>query len=246
MKKAIFITVRTGSTRLPNKPIIKIEGKHTIEYVIDNVKKTSLANEIILCTTEKQEDLILCEIATKNGIKCFRGDEHNKWLRWQGACQEFDVDFFVNADGDDLFYEASLADLCLNQMLESDNKDIVIDGQGLYNDVYGISRKALSEICSLDGIDQIEPHHLVQFLRDTDISVVKIKDIPDFYKKKDSRMTLDYDADLDFFRKVIQHFGNQEYGLREINAFLDENPEVKMINYWLEDEWKRNQQRREK
>ena len=39
MLKAIFISVRTGSTRLPNKSILKIKNKHTIEYVIDSVKK---------------------------------------------------------------------------------------------------------------------------------------------------------------------------------------------------------------
>ena len=34
----IFITVRTGSTRLPNKSILKIKDKYTIEYVSNSVK----------------------------------------------------------------------------------------------------------------------------------------------------------------------------------------------------------------
>ena len=38
--KAIFISVRTGSTRLSNKSILKIKNKFTIEYVIDGVKKS--------------------------------------------------------------------------------------------------------------------------------------------------------------------------------------------------------------
>ena len=67
--KGIFITVRTGSTRLPNKSILKINGKHTIEYLIERVKKSRLADEIILCTTSKPEDDILCRIAVKNNIK---------------------------------------------------------------------------------------------------------------------------------------------------------------------------------
>jgi len=29
--KAIFITVRVGSSRLPNKSLLKIRGKYTIE-----------------------------------------------------------------------------------------------------------------------------------------------------------------------------------------------------------------------
>ena len=35
MLKAIFISVRTGSTRLPNKSILKIENKHTKECILD-------------------------------------------------------------------------------------------------------------------------------------------------------------------------------------------------------------------
>ena len=72
MNKGIFITVRTGSTRLPNKSILKIYGKYTIEYLIERVKESRLADEIILCTTSKLEDDILCRIATKNNIKYFK------------------------------------------------------------------------------------------------------------------------------------------------------------------------------
>lgn len=242
MKKAIFITVRTGSSRLPSKPLLKIRDKHTIEYVINNVKKSSLADQIILCTTDKQQDLRLCEIAEENEIQYFRGEEENKWNRWMGACEKFGIDFFVNADGDDLFYESDLADICFQQVLNSDNKEIVIDGQGLYNDVYGISSKTLSYIRSMDGIQDIEPHHLIKFLKNSPIEVKKIQNVPKLYEKRDSRMTLDYPEDFSFFKTVIEHFGDKEYDLGLINKFLDENPSVKHINYFLEKKWKENQQ----
>ena len=65
---AILITVRTGSTRLPNKAILEIEGKSTIEHLISRVKHSKLADKIILCTTELEEDNVLCEIAKRNKI----------------------------------------------------------------------------------------------------------------------------------------------------------------------------------
>ena len=63
MVTAILITVRTNSTRLPNKALLKIMGKETIVYLIDRVKKSKLADKIILCTTKNKEDDILCKIA---------------------------------------------------------------------------------------------------------------------------------------------------------------------------------------
>ena len=47
MKKAILITVRTGSTRLPQKALLEINGKSTIVHLIDRLKQSKLANDII-------------------------------------------------------------------------------------------------------------------------------------------------------------------------------------------------------
>ena len=66
--KAIFISDRTGSTRLPQKALIDIEGRKTIEYLIDRVKRSQYAENIILCTTTLEEDDILCDVAHKNNI----------------------------------------------------------------------------------------------------------------------------------------------------------------------------------
>ena len=63
---AIFITVRTGSTRLPNKSLLKIRNKTTIEHLISRVKKSKKADAVILCTTKLDSDDVLCEMAVRN------------------------------------------------------------------------------------------------------------------------------------------------------------------------------------
>ena len=85
MKKAVFITVRTGSTRLPKKCLLKIAGLTTIEHLIKRVKKSKLADLIVLCTTQLNEDDVLCEVAHKEDIKCFRGSVKDKLMRWLKA-----------------------------------------------------------------------------------------------------------------------------------------------------------------
>src|SRR5580692_2049369 len=103
--KAIFITVRTSSTRLPKKCLLPFGDARTIEFLIRRLKRSRLAEVIILCTTENPEDDILCRIAGQEGILFFRGSEKDKLARWNGAAQRYNVDFFVTADGDDLFCE---------------------------------------------------------------------------------------------------------------------------------------------
>ena len=96
--------------------------------MINSVKKSKFADEIILCTTDLKQDEILCAIARKNKISFFQGDEHNKSKRRYEACKKFNIDFFVTADGDDLFYDVGLSDLCFEQIKDNDF---------LHNNYYG-------------------------------------------------------------------------------------------------------------
>ena len=72
MKKSVFITARTISTRLKNKALIELEnGLTTLEYLIKRIKMCNNADDIVLCTTRDCSDDRLVEIAIKNEIKFF-------------------------------------------------------------------------------------------------------------------------------------------------------------------------------
>tara|TARA_R110001592_G_scaffold355328_1_gene655830 strand:+ start:9090 stop:10979 length:1890 start_codon:yes stop_codon:yes gene_type:complete len=234
---SIFITVRTGSTRLPNKSILTIKGKHTIEYVIDSAKKSKHADRIVLCTTDKKEDNILCEIAKKNGIEFFRGSEHDKLNRWWWALLTNEhIDSVVTVDGDDLFYDAKLADLCFEQLEDSD----FVNGQGLYNDTYGFKDNFLEEVMRAKKDQIIEPHEIVNFLKNKDFKVSELKDVPYYFKKQNIRMTLDYQEDFNFFKNVIENL-DDNFTLKDVLNYLLVNESVVDINYFREEEWKNNQ-----
>ena len=248
MIKSIFITVRTGSSRLPNKSILKIKDKYTIEYVIDSVKKSKYADKIILCTTRSSEDDILCNIAKNNGIEFYQGSKLNKFKRWADAAEKFDVDFFVTADGDDLFYDAGLADLVFEQF-EKEGAEL-ITGRGLYIDVYGVKTSAmLSVLGSMHPDKTTEPFHLEYWFDTRQIGhklyyTQIIKNVPDIYKKK-YRMTLDYQEDFDFFKTIIENL-NDRFDFMDILNYIKKNKSVTDINSFRETDWKQNQVKYEK
>lgn len=240
--KAIFVSVRTGSTRLPKKALIDIQGKKTIEHLIDRVKHSRYAEKIILCTTTLSEDDILCTVAKNNGIDYFRGSSPDKLKRWAGAAQKYNVDFFVNVDGDDIFFDSGLADLCFEQYDSSSNKLEFIDGRGLYNDVYGIKVSALNKVCDFKrdtDTEFIRPY----FVEAEKFNTQKIQNVPEKYEKKNIRMTLDYQDDLKFFKTVIQHCLDNDINMSfdNILLFLEKNPAVVDINWHCEQSWKDNQ-----
>ena len=235
MVKGIFISVRTGSTRLPNKSMLKIKNKHTIEYVIDSVKKSQYADEIVLCTTDKAEDVILGAVAEVNKIKFYYGDENNKLKRWYEAAKKFNIDYFVTVDGDDLFYDSRLADLCFEQVGDSD----LVNGQGLYNDTYGIKTTTLESMLNILENEIVEPHEMVKLFQNK-FDIKTPTNIPSFLQKQNIRMTLDYEEDLKFFENVINNIKNN-FDLDDVLLYLKENKSVIDLNYFREDDWKKNQ-----
>jgi len=242
--KAIFITVRTGSTRLPNKSILKIKDKYTIEYVIDSVKKSKYTDKIVLCTTTLDGDNILCDIATKNGIEYFRGSVTDKLERWRGTCDKYGIDFFVTADGDDLLCEPELIDLAFEQY-ERTNTDF-IQGKDIIcgSFTYGIKSEALKKVCEIKDTDDTEMMWV--YFTDTGLfNVQNLENVPKEYMRTDIRMTLDYEDDFKFFKNIFENLA-VDFNLKDVLYYIDKNPNVKNINYYLEDKWSKNQQQKTK
>jgi spore coat polysaccharide biosynthesis protein SpsF len=241
--KALFISARTGSTRLPNKATLDLCGRPAIQYLIDNLKKSVLADRVILCTTQLDEDDILCRLAKENGILFFRGSSEDKLERWRAACEEYDIQFFINADGDDLFFDYGLADLCFKQYIDT-GADF-IDGRGLYNDVYGITYDSLKKVCANkpdNDTEFIRPHFVAPAY---EFTVEPVKNTPGKYLKKNIRMTLDYEEDLRFFEAVVSYFINNDLELefQAILDYLEMRPDIVDINWAREQNWKDNQKK---
>ena len=93
----------------------------------------------------------------------------------------------------------------------------------------------------MEKVSEIEPHNIINFLKDSNVVVNKVLNVPNLYKKKDIRMTLDYKEDFEFFKEVIKHFNGEKFGLSEIVSYIEQNPSIKDINKHLEIAWKENQ-----
>ena len=220
IKNALFITVRTGSTRLPQKALLKINDKSTIEHLIDRLKLSRSKDGIILCTTDLDSDLVLCKIAHRTGIEYFRGSVEDKLARWLGAAEQFGVEYFVTADGDDLFCEPELIDLAFEQYQRT--KADFIEGVGVIcgSFTYGISVSALRKVCEIKDTEDTEM--MWTYFKDTGLfKVEQLQNVPALFLRPDIRMTLDYHEDLAFFTKIIQELGckGKTFTLRDIVAY---------------------------
>jgi spore coat polysaccharide biosynthesis protein SpsF (cytidylyltransferase family) len=247
MKSAVFVTVRSRSSRLPNKAFLPIKGKPTIWHVIERAKRVRNADLVVVCTTDQPDDDEICAIAKACGVEVFRGSESDKLARWQGATKEFGIKYFVTADGDDLFCEPELNALALDQFA-SGKADFIQSGTvipGAFT--YGIRASALDKVCEIKATDETEMMWV--YFTQTGLFVVEelAGDLAR-YARDNVRITLDYEEDLAFFRAVFDALFDADPAmpLSKVLAYLDEHPEVVAMNSKLNAVWSSNQTQKTK
>jgi spore coat polysaccharide biosynthesis protein SpsF len=248
MKNAIFITVRTDSSRLPNKALLKILEKPIIELVILRAKQVKNSDNIILCTTIRQIDDELVQIAKKCGIEYFRGSVEDKLERWLGASKRFNVDYFITVDGDDLFCDPELIEISIQQM-ESGKCDFIKAPRGLICGAftYCIKTSALEKVCNMKDTNDTEMMWV--YFENTGIFNVCNLNVRDkIFFSEEIRLTLDYEEDFQFFATVFETLAckNNDLPLRRIAKFLNDHPEIVAINSFRQKDYLENQRRKTK
>ena len=103
----VIIQARLGSTRLPGKVLMEIEGKPLIGYLLERLKKTK-ADKIILAIPEK--DLQGFADYGEFGIDGYVGAELDVADRFAGALKAYPCDAFVRVCADSPLLDPILVD----------------------------------------------------------------------------------------------------------------------------------------
>ncbi len=114
MKVGAVILARMTSSRLPGKGLKIIQGKEVLKHIIDNLSQSKYLTDIIIATSNEQEDDLLYSFCQKKSIKCFRGSLDNVASRFLKASISSDLDYVVRVNGDNLFVNIDLLDKAVN------------------------------------------------------------------------------------------------------------------------------------
>ncbi|MDE2166807.1 MAG: NTP transferase domain-containing protein [Alphaproteobacteria bacterium] len=228
---AAFISVRNKATRLPNKSLLKIHGRSTIEHLIDRVKRSQKADLIVMTTSISPEDDPLAEIAAANGIACFRGSEADKLQRYLDAADAHDVDFFAVVDGDDLFADAIFIDQIIAAWQDTRADYIVVDRLPVGATAFGVRRKAMREIVALKAENDTEVWG--GYFTETGMFDCRFLVPSDSeFARPEIRMTLDYPEDFKFFTLVFDelYVSGEVFSFQAIMILLRQRPEIAAVN----------------
>jgi len=114
-----IIPVRYASTRLPGKPLIKINGKPMIQHVYESSRKSKKLNRIIVATDDKR---IYDAVARFWGEAVMTSSKHKSGTDRIGEAVKLkdlsNTDIIVNIQGDEPFIDSRNIDKAIGPLIK--------------------------------------------------------------------------------------------------------------------------------
>ncbi len=226
-KIGAIIVARCDSSRLPNKALMKINGRESIAIVINRIKKCKEVGQIVLATTHEKADDILVDIAKREGVLYYRGPTDNVALRYYEAAVAFEFDHFVRITGDAILCDEKMIDNAINSHLYNSTDVTFMRNMpfGTHKEVVSLNTlKTIIENATIpDNTEYLE--YYLENDRYFNINYVYSK-----YKFNPKiRMTLDYREDFNFFSAIFKHF-KEDFSLEDVLRWLDKNKDMVELN----------------
>lgn len=230
-----IIQARMGSTRLPGKMLKKIQGKTLLAYMLARVRQAKTLSLIVVATTNRPEDGAIANIAKENGVGCFRGSENDVLDRYYRAALRYGADTIVRLTGDCPFMDPALVDRVVAFYLRNKKKadyasnvhpPTFPDGM----DVEVFSFVALERAWKEATLASEREHVTPFFYNHRELFRLK-----NLRAKKDTsgvRLTVDASEDLLLMQKLSAALSikNNHFNLRDILSYLEQHPELTLIN----------------
>ena len=234
-----FLTVRTKSTRTPEKCLLPFGSTNVLGHVISRAKFFDI--EPIVCTSLDSSDDKIEDYCRQHNFNFFRGSLENKLTRWLDCARYFDVSYFHTIDVDDPFFD-HLQVFESMSVLNSTNMDVIyptnISSSGSASVGYSIRTSYLEETSKeIIAVEQIEM--VDTFFKKHDFSK-NITLTSKYLEMESARLTLDYPEDY-WLLKFILDICGPNCTRSEIHDLFVKNPDLYKFNWFRNSDWQKNQ-----
>lgn len=232
MRVGFIITARMKSTRLPQKLLLKLNGREVIKWMIDRAKLVFQSENIVIATSKNPQDDILETVAQETGIQIFRGHEEDVVERLYLAARQNGFDYMINITGDCPLFGFDYVEK-LEKIIKEQEPDILTSLElphGIF--VYAIKTQAFEKVLELKKTDHTEVWGDFFYSNPDKFKICSLP-VNEDEKRPDFRLTIDYPEDFQLFEKIFDFFGTDTYktSTTDIINFLDRNPDIASINY---------------
>ena len=223
-----------GSSRLPGKVLLEVNGKSMLEIMITRLKMVPNISQIVIATTSNRRDDPIVEEARKLGVDCYRGSENNVQERVLEAAKHFEADEVVALTGDCPLIDPQIVEHCI-LTFEVNNVDYLSNAvvrsypDGM--DTQVLRTAALNKSLEMVPSNEELEHVTLHIRRNTHVFRSLYLISPKETRFPKIALTLDEERDYQLINSIIEYFdGRMDFTCGEIIEFLSSNPEIARIN----------------
>ncbi len=237
-----IIACRLKSTRLPKKAILKVNGLSSIELCIKNTLKLNNINNVILATSDNEQDSELKDYTYNQSVIFHQGDPDDVIQRYIDIIDKLKIDVVIRITGDMQYVSADIADYLLKSHFDNGADYTVANEVAVGTGVEIINSSALKRIKKYLPNTNYSEYMNWYIINNPNYFKLNFVDLPKQWIR-DYRLTLDYQEDLDMFIKIEEYFqaNKIEYSIDELYKFLDTNENISSMNSHLTLKYKTDQ-----
>ncbi len=233
MKAGAVIQARMGSTRLPGKALLEIEGVSMLARVVDRVRRMETVDRIVVATTTGTHDDPLAQHAAVLGVDVYRGDEEDVLDRYYQAARLFNLGVVVRITSDCPLLDPGLADQVVRLVLTgSPRPDYAANTisrsypRGLDVEVVPL---ATLERAWREATSSHERAHVFPYVYEHP-ETFSVAGVADAVDRSAMRWTVDTEDDLTFVREVYRRLAGREITWTDVLNVLQAEPQLLRIN----------------
>jgi spore coat polysaccharide biosynthesis protein SpsF len=245
-KIVAIIQARMGSSRLPGKVLMEIDGVPLLETMLTRVAYSKLLDKIVVATSTLSNDNQIEKFCQEKGYECFRGSENDVLSRYYNCAKKYNANVIVRLTADCPLIDPLIIDDVIN-LYYINNADYAVntvppetstfpDG----SDVEVFSFNALERAYKEADNPKDREHVTFYFWKyDHGFSTAQLTQDNNWSQY---RFTVDYPEDFEVVQLIIGALKDKKiFGyLNEIISIIDSNPNIKKKNsmYYFGMGWK--------
>jgi spore coat polysaccharide biosynthesis protein SpsF len=244
MRVVAVVQARVGSTRLPGKTLLPLNGKPLLQRVVDRVRAASGIDEVVVATATGAENDAIREICRDMSVAVHSGHPTDLLDRHYRVALEWKADAVVKIPSDCPLIDPSVIDRVIGRFRELSTATGIDFVSNLHpatypdgNDVE-IMTTAVLDTAWREAGRGFEREHTTPYIWDR----------PDRFRTKNvawetgldfsmsHRFTVDYLEDYELVRTVYERLhreGEQPFTLNDILGLLEAEPSFRRINAHL-------------
>lgn len=235
MKVVAITQARMTSNRLPGKVLRTVLEKPLLEYHLERVLRSRLADQVVTATTTNDADEPIVELCRRLGVPCFRGPEDDVLARYHAAASAHGADAVVRVTSDCPLIDPAVIDRTIAAFVDNLGRVDYVSNRLAPSYPRGMD----TEVFSFAALDEaqagarklVEREHVTPFIWMRP-KRYRLMNVAYGHDESRHRWTVDTPEDFELIRRILEAIypTNPEFTLADCLALVAQHPDWQALN----------------